>query len=116
MIDVRPRVDWEHGLISNEIFVDEEVFQQELEHVFRRCWLFVGHESSIPNNGDYLTNYMGIDQVIVLRDLKGKLRVFLNPTLRMPIWASWTATIGAWSRCPGWPPTVASFSPAGTRA
>jgi phenylpropionate dioxygenase-like ring-hydroxylating dioxygenase large terminal subunit len=81
MIDVGPRVDWENGLISNEIFVDEEIFKQELEQVFRRCWLFVGHESSIPNNGDYLTNYMGIDQVIVLRDLKGKLRVFLNKCL-----------------------------------
>ncbi|HLY67647.1 MAG TPA: Rieske 2Fe-2S domain-containing protein [Chloroflexota bacterium] len=81
MIDVRPAVDWEHGLIRNQVFIDEEVYQQELERIFRRCWLFVGHESSIPEIGDYVTNFMGTDQVIVLRDPKGKLRVFLNKCL-----------------------------------
>jgi phenylpropionate dioxygenase-like ring-hydroxylating dioxygenase large terminal subunit len=81
MLDVRPRVDWENGLISNHVFIDEEIFRQELDRVFKRCWLYLGHETSIPNNGDYLTSYMGVDQVILLRDLNGKLRVFLNKCL-----------------------------------
>jgi phenylpropionate dioxygenase-like ring-hydroxylating dioxygenase large terminal subunit len=81
MIEVRSSVDWEHGLVDNHVFVDEEVYRRELERVFRRCWLFVGHETTVPNNGDYLTTFMGTDQVIMLRDLNGKPRVFLNKCL-----------------------------------
>ena len=38
-------VDVENGTISREIFVDEGIFRDELEHLFSRAWLFVGHES-----------------------------------------------------------------------
>jgi hypothetical protein len=38
------------GHISREIFVNDEIYREELERVFARCWLFVGHEriSSYP--------------------------------------------------------------------
>jgi len=35
-------VDTERGLISREIFVNERVFEDELERLFTRAWLFVG--------------------------------------------------------------------------
>ena len=40
-------VDLKAGQISREIFVNEEIYQQELERLFARVWLFVGHESQI---------------------------------------------------------------------
>ena len=70
--------DLETGLASNLIYSDEELYQQERERVFKRCWLFVGHDSMLPNPGDYVTNYMGEDAVIVCRDTAGKPHVFLN--------------------------------------
>jgi hypothetical protein len=66
------------GLISREIFSDKEVFEEELEKVFTRSWLFVGHESQIPNPGDYFTSRMGAESVILARDKKKKVHVFLN--------------------------------------
>jgi phenylpropionate dioxygenase-like ring-hydroxylating dioxygenase large terminal subunit len=45
-------VDLAAGQISREIFVNCEIYQEELERVFARAWLFVGHESQIPNSGD----------------------------------------------------------------
>ena len=33
------------GLLDQRIFADPEVYQEELEQIFGRCWLFVGHES-----------------------------------------------------------------------
>ena len=47
------------GQISREIFVNEAIYQEELERVFARAWLFVGHESQIPNPGDYFVSRHG---------------------------------------------------------
>ncbi|HJU16467.1 MAG TPA: aromatic ring-hydroxylating dioxygenase subunit alpha [Stellaceae bacterium] len=71
-------VDAAAGLVSREIFVDEEIYGQELERVFGRSWLFVGHESQIPNPGDYFVSRMGEESVILTRDRAGAVHVFLN--------------------------------------
>ena len=71
-------VDNTTGLISREIFVNEDIYHQEQERVFARSWLFVGHESQIPNPGDFFSSRMGEEAVILCRDRKGKIHVFLN--------------------------------------
>jgi phenylpropionate dioxygenase-like ring-hydroxylating dioxygenase large terminal subunit len=71
-------VDVDHGVISREIFVNDEIYQQERERVFGRAWLFVGHESQIPRPGDFLTSSMGEESVILCRDREGRIHVFLN--------------------------------------
>ena len=71
-------VDLKAGQISREIFVNEEIYQQELERLFARVWLFVGHESQIPNPGDYFVSGMAEESVILCRDRVGKVHVFLN--------------------------------------
>jgi nitrite reductase/ring-hydroxylating ferredoxin subunit len=71
-------VDLATGQISREIFVNEEIYAQEQERVFARSWLFVGHESQVPNPGDYFVSCMGEESVILTRDRAGKVHVFLN--------------------------------------
>ena len=44
-------VDLTTGQISREIFVNDDIYAEEQERVFARSWLFVGHESQIPNPG-----------------------------------------------------------------
>jgi len=75
---IKPLVDLEHGLISRELFVNEDIYQQEQEQIFARAWLFVGHESQVPRPGDYLVSGMGEESVILTRDSQGQLQVFLN--------------------------------------
>ena len=71
-------VNLSKGQISREIFVNEDIYQRELEQVFARSWLFVGHESQIEKPGDYFISGMGEESVILCRDREGAVHVFLN--------------------------------------
>src|SRR5438105_5272543 len=71
-------VDLRAGTISREIFVSEAIYREEVERVFARAWLFVGHESQIPGPGDFVVSGMGEESVILCRDRRGEIHVFLN--------------------------------------
>jgi phenylpropionate dioxygenase-like ring-hydroxylating dioxygenase large terminal subunit len=77
--DYRPgMVDLKAGRLSREIFVSDGIYHAELERLFARAWLFVGHESQIPNPGDFAVSGMGEESVILCRDRVGEVHVFLN--------------------------------------
>jgi PAH dioxygenase large subunit len=73
-LDVRP----DEGVVPTRIFIDAEIFAQELERVFSRSWLFVGHETEVPSKGDYVVRRMAHDGVIMTRGEDQVVRVFLN--------------------------------------
>jgi phenylpropionate dioxygenase-like ring-hydroxylating dioxygenase large terminal subunit len=75
---IRHAMDPDHGVISREIFVDRDVYQDELNKLFTRVWLFVGHESLIQNPGDFYASRMAEESVILCRDKRGSIHVFLN--------------------------------------
>ena len=64
--------------VPRSYFSDPQVWQKELETVFRNSWLLVAHESEIPQPGDYVTRKMGTDNVIVARAENGQINVMLN--------------------------------------
>ncbi|MBV9326722.1 MAG: Rieske 2Fe-2S domain-containing protein [Chloroflexi bacterium] len=71
-------VDPDTGVVSRKIFADPDIYEREQDCIFRHCWLFVGHESMLPSTGDFISNYMGEDPVIVWRGRSGLPQVFLN--------------------------------------
>ena len=71
-------IDADFGTVDRRIFWDRAIYDQELERVFARSWLFVAHESQVPRPGDFVTTYMGEDAVIVVRGDDGQVNVVLN--------------------------------------
>ena len=71
-------VDSEAGTVSREIFCNQDIYDQEMQQVFLRSWLFVGHESQILKPGDFVLSRMGEEAVIVTRDRQNRVQVLLN--------------------------------------
>lgn len=67
--------DWRlHG----SIYRAPELFELELDRVFRRGWLYLAHESQVREPGTFVTTYAGTQPVIVTRDEDGTLHALLN--------------------------------------
>jgi ethylbenzene dioxygenase alpha subunit len=71
-------INIEEGLMSRKVFWEQGIYEQELEKIFARAWLFLAHDSQIPKAGDYVTTTMGEDDVIVVRQKDGSVKAFLN--------------------------------------
>ena len=71
-------IDEKRAHVSTSIFVDEQIYALEVERIFNRSWLYLGHATEIPNPGDFVTRRMGDDLVILIRGDDGKPRAFLN--------------------------------------
>lgn len=59
-------------------YADELVYRYELQAIWRRGWLFVGHTCEIPQPGDYVTFAVGDDSLIVIRGDDGEINALWN--------------------------------------
>src|SRR5690349_15451035 len=60
-VDNALEVDAARGVYRGrrEAFTDPDVFELEMRYIFEGNWIYLAHESQLPNNGDYLTVNMG---------------------------------------------------------
>jgi phenylpropionate dioxygenase-like ring-hydroxylating dioxygenase large terminal subunit len=68
------RPDRVHG----SMYTDPQIFGEELRKIWYRTWVFVGHESEVPNPNDYVRKKLGLQDVIMTRDAAGKIHLLLN--------------------------------------
>jgi phenylpropionate dioxygenase-like ring-hydroxylating dioxygenase large terminal subunit len=73
--------DVRRGMIPARVYSDPEIFELEKRRVFGRAWLFMAHESEIPEPGDYVVRRIVDDSFIVTRDESGRVRVLFNMCL-----------------------------------
>ncbi|GAA5190220.1 aromatic ring-hydroxylating dioxygenase subunit alpha [Rugosimonospora acidiphila] len=74
----RVRESLADGFLPLQVFNDADVYDAELERVFGRSWVFLAHETEIPNPGDYVLRRIGEDPFIVSRGNDGQIRAFFN--------------------------------------
>ncbi len=59
-------------------YTSESIFDHDIATVWNRNWIWVGHESQIPEPGDYFLFDYGPESLIIVRDREGKVRAHLN--------------------------------------
>ena len=64
--------------VHRDLYIDEELFALEQEQFFANTWNYVGHDSQIPNPGDYLRNDIAGQPLIVVRHQDASVRVLMN--------------------------------------
>lgn len=64
--------------VHRDVYLDRDVFRDEVRRIHGRAWLYVGHESQIPKLGDYFTTVMGRTPVVLVRHKDGSVRVIRN--------------------------------------
>src|SRR4051794_3037087 len=45
--------------VARDIFTDPDLFELEMKHIWEGNWIYLAHETQIPNKNDYFTMYMG---------------------------------------------------------
>src|SRR5687768_14625634 len=71
-------VDVQRGQVSRDIFVSDDVCRLEMERIFGRTWIFLAHETEVPEPGDFVSRNMGQVPMVVVRDNDGTIHALLN--------------------------------------
>ncbi len=64
--------------VARDIFTNPAIFELEMKHIFEGNWVYLAHESQIPNKNDYLQTYIGRQPIIIARNGRGELNAFIN--------------------------------------
>ena len=76
LIDSAATTDRPRGLEAR-YYTDAEVFAAEMEQVFARSWVMVGHVSQVAEPGTIITSSVGDESVLIANDA-GSLRAMFN--------------------------------------
>jgi phenylpropionate dioxygenase-like ring-hydroxylating dioxygenase large terminal subunit len=68
----------EPGRVHRDVYTDPEIFELEMERIFGRAWLYIGHASQVKEPGDFITAELGRQPVIMVRHRDGAIHVLLN--------------------------------------
>ena len=60
------------------IYTEADIFKAEMTRVYGAVWVYLGHESQIPNRDDFVRSYLGLRPIIVTRESSGKIRALYN--------------------------------------
>ncbi|MGC1357402.1 MAG: aromatic ring-hydroxylating dioxygenase subunit alpha [Xanthobacteraceae bacterium] len=88
--------------VHRDVYVDQEIFDLEMEHLFANTWVYVGHDSQVPNAGDYYGTTIGKQPILMVRHTDGEVHVLYNrcPHKGTRITIDTCGNAGKFFRCP----------------
>ena len=92
--------------VHGSLYRDPDCSQRELEAIWYKVWVYIGHESEIPQPGDFVRRQIGLQPVIMMRGRRRQRRRLLQslPSPRQPACATASTATPTSFRCPyhGW--------------
>jgi phenylpropionate dioxygenase-like ring-hydroxylating dioxygenase large terminal subunit len=64
--------------VHGSLYTDPSIYAEELQKIWYRSWVFVGHESEVAEPNDYVRKKLGPQDVIMTRDRDGQIHLLLN--------------------------------------
>ena len=64
--------------IGSQCYIEPKYQAIEKEHVFAKSWQFVCHEEAFENTGDYVSQEVAGQPILVVRNAEGGLQAFYN--------------------------------------
>jgi phenylpropionate dioxygenase-like ring-hydroxylating dioxygenase large terminal subunit len=69
---IRPRQ------VHGSLYTDPDIFAEELDRIWYTTWVYVGHESEIPQPNDFIRKSLGLQEVLMTRARDGRIHLLLN--------------------------------------
>jgi phenylpropionate dioxygenase-like ring-hydroxylating dioxygenase large terminal subunit len=88
--------------VHRDVYTDAELFALEMEQLWARAWIYVGHVSQVPKPGDYITCNIGAEPVLMVRHDDGSVRVLRNRCAHKgsKLLSDVSGSVGRFIRCP----------------
>lgn len=64
--------------VHRDVYLDQDIFDLEMEQLWSNTWIYVGHVSQVPEKGDFYATDVAMQPVIMVRHSDGGVRVMMN--------------------------------------
>jgi len=64
--------------VHGRAYTDPDIFAEEMDKIFHRGWVYVGHADEIPRPGDFRVTTIGRQSVIMVRNESGQVQLLMN--------------------------------------
>lgn len=82
IVPAGPEHDWDALIqtprVHGSLYTDPAIFQEELRKIWFTVWVYVGHESEVPNANDFVMKSIGPEPIIMTRDKSGEIHLLHN--------------------------------------
>src|SRR6266850_6514231 len=82
MTNGRAKIDYgavvKEDRVHGRVYTDPDIFEEELDKIFYRGWIYIGHASEIPQPGDFRLTTIGRQSVIMVRADDGQVQLLMN--------------------------------------
>jgi benzoate/toluate 1,2-dioxygenase subunit alpha len=88
--------------VHRDVYIDQEVFELEMEQLWANTWIYVGHDSQVAQAGDYFTTDVAGKPLVMVRHEDGSVRVLMNRCAHKGarVVSAVTGNTGKFFRCP----------------
>jgi len=88
--------------VHKSVYTDPEIFKLEMARIYGRAWIYVGHDSQIPNPGDFYATRIGDQDVVLVRASDRQVHVLYNrcPHKGAQLVPEGCGNTGKFFRCP----------------